>query len=113
MVDGHILNAQIDLSNLGRGRPSYPKIGQVVSDKKNFQSVLCSEKNWPLPIAAMFLMDQYNLKQEAQWATIAHLLASIMFGDTKFYNAHLNTKYYAKNKSKNEGARVATTFLPL
>ena len=35
---------------------------------------------------AKFMLDS-NSKQVAQWATIAHLRASIMFGDTIIYNA--------------------------
>ena len=54
---------------------------------------------------------QAYVKQVAQWARIAHLRASIMFGDTIFYNAqkqailnlkqqsglNSNTRYYASS----------------
>ena len=60
----------------------------------------------------LFSRNKYWLLQQvAQWATIAHLRANIMFGDTIFYNAQRqvtlnlkqrsdldsNTRYYASS----------------
>ena len=74
------------------------------------------------------------LEQVAQWATIANLGASIMFGNTIIYDAQwqvtlletvtkfkliqafnviLVTCKNEEDSSKNKGTRVVTTFLPL
>ena len=45
---------------------------------------LISDLNIPSPVIVLFIIIQIRVlyKQVAQWATIAHLGANVMFGDT-------------------------------